>query len=294
MVERKAVNSLRSQKIKELWQRQSYHDAQRNARIGKKQSEETKRLISQAMQGKRHTEEYRNKVSRERGGVRIRALPLLLRGGSVEEVVQITGLRHEQVSNFITDARRSGILPRPTKEQESEAKRRAHLGRPKRGHGRKYEESQRKQFAFIGKLLEADLIPQYLTNWEALGRFYQKGNRTLPDSFAERLRLEVFFVGCGLKEIKGRTDVLDTYNRVGNSIDTVWFLSSLNEHERYITSRIQFVIEEKREQAKWSTLHVNGDAEVVFDNQQLAKRRAQIREWKPPAIPRKRGRMPQS
>lgn len=204
------------------------------AKLGHPVSEETRMKISEANKGHFHTEEYKRRMSERRGGVRIRAYPLIIRGLLVEDIVQITGLQRKQVEWLIDDLKQRGGLQRSTKDGEKERKRRAHLGKPRVNREREYTLEQRNSLAFAGKLLEAGFFTEDLSNWEKLRDLYSNYQRPLPAFFADQLRLEAFFAARTAVE-KGEMTLIQTYGNFGNEVDSGWFDSSLVLDEEFIT-----------------------------------------------------------
>lgn len=200
---------------------------------GRPVSEETRKKMREANKGRPRTEEYKRRMSLERGGVKVRAYPLLLRGGSVREVALITELSTTQVENLRDVLRKRGQLLRPTKEQEREAKRRAHLGKPRNKHGKEYTDNQQNSFLFARRLQEEGFFTEDLSSWDALNFLYKEAGRKLPDNFADRLILEVFY-RARLSAEKGDFNILDAYIRIENQIGSAWFDEGFTSERLFI------------------------------------------------------------
>lgn len=218
-----------------------------------------------------------------RAWVRIRVLPLYLRGGSGEEIVQTTGLTGEQVQYAVWNLRASGEIQRPTKEEERLARSKATKDNWRKRKGVEYTVDQKNSFAFARMLTETELIKKDLTYWNALNAVYQLHNRQLPQNFADRLRLEVFLVArkaCN----QGETGPLLKYRELGEQIDPEWLDRSLANEEVFITERLEentlgyredrigFFRED--EYGKWRLI-VEG---AIFDNSRLLLERTRTRE----------------
>lgn len=139
-------------------------------------------------------------------------------GGLVEEVEQITGLRRVQIEDLVSDSRKSGKLKRPTPEETRLRERKAHLGKPRESHTRNYSPDEQKSFLLARKFLEAGLISKNLTFGDKLSRLYERFKRPLPESFSERLRLEVFLQAREAMA-KGEMGLLRQYKNLGEEVD---------------------------------------------------------------------------
>lgn len=224
---------LMSDSMRARWKDKVYREARLAELRGRPVSEETRKKIRKAQEGRRRTEEYKRRMSLERGGVRVRAYPLLLRGGAVAEVALITGLSATQVGSLRDALRKRGQLPRPTKEQESEAKRRAHLGKPRNQHGKEYTNNQQNSFLFARRLQEEGFFTEDLSSWDALNVLYKEAGRKLPDNFADRLILEVFHK-ARLSAEKGDFNILDAYIRIENQVGSAWFDGGFTSERLFI------------------------------------------------------------
>ncbi|GEM_PF-4166830 len=210
---------------------------------------------------------------------------LFLRGAITEEVIQIVGGDREQIAEFKNYLRDRHLLQKSTKEEESEVKRRAHRGKPRNSRGREYSAIERNTFALVGKFCAAGLITEDLSYWNLLHRMYADRERGLLDSFADRLRLEVYLAAM---EALGKNDplVLSRYRMFGDEIDPEWARKSLAQEEAFIS--IKYFNpwadgEDKRglyrvtPQGRQYRLVSDADGVMAYDTTRLAIKRSQSR-----------------
>lgn len=199
---------------------------------GRSHSEVTKLRIGLSNKGHFHTEEYKRRSSLERGGVKIKTLPLFLRGAMAHEIVEITDLKAIQIARSRDGLRKSGELPKSTKSAESLIKRKAHLGKPRAGI-REYLKEQQNSFSFARKFCEVGLIGKDLAGWEKLHQIFSDQEKELPEAFSDKLRLEIFLRAVEEAK-KGDRSLLKKYNEWGRELDPVWFEKSLADTEGFI------------------------------------------------------------
>lgn len=226
-----------SEKMILAWQNDITKSNMINGMIGHGVTQQTRDRIRAKKLGQPQTEETKRKISLEMGGTGILATPLLLRGGNVEEVMQITGFARGQIEGLITHLRAKGQMRKPTKEETSKAKQKAHLGKPTRSHERIYSINQAYSLLFARGLVAAGLYSDDLSNWNELHRIYAEHERQLPDDFADELRLEAFSYATS-QASGGNQNLLTQYCNLGRNIDPDWFSMSLTTEEQFIRDRL--------------------------------------------------------
>ncbi len=169
--------------------------------------------------------------------------PFFLRGGTVGEISAITGLKPKQIHNAIgrrvksSKVRRvdeSLFSPENIKQRES----RAHINKRKRIADRPpMSETERNNIEFARRLHGNSLITEDLQHWDQLNEFYNRHGRPLPESFYDKLRLEIFISARRQAENGDRT-LVEMYITQGNEIDKNWFMNSLREEQRFITEKL--------------------------------------------------------
>lgn len=186
--------------------------------------------------------DVKRKESESKGAPMIKTLPFLLRGGPVDEIVQITGLKTNQVKGVqdrLRRPKRTSLyrLPKPT-TQETTAKRRRSMAGRARGSPRIYTETQQRSFELIRKFWEAGFVTEDISSWQKLHDVYRHAKRNVPDEFSTRVRLEVF-LEARLAAMKGNQDLLTAYIAFGEAIDSQWFFSeSFLVEQRFITAAL--------------------------------------------------------
>lgn len=183
-------------------------------------TEAAKQQLAEASRRYWATDEARRQKSLERGGIMIKTLPLLLRGASNQDIMAITLLNSGQVRNARNNLTRAGRLPRPTKEQESSAKSKAHLGKRKNGP-REYTQEQERNIVMSRKLLYAGLIPDDPNLYRKLEAIRKEFNLPFPEFFAARLNFEIWL---SILSDRAKTTLLGSQlAEAGNSVDPAWF-----------------------------------------------------------------------
>lgn len=186
--------------------------------------------------------DIKRKESESKGAPMIKTLPFLLRGGPVDEIVQITGLTTNQVKGVQDRLRRPNRtslyrLPKPT-AQETTAKRRRSMAGRARGSPKIYTESQQRSFDLIRKFWEAGFVTEDLSYWLKLHDVYRHAKRNVPDEFSTALRLEVF-LQARLGVMRGNEELQKVYVTFGEEIDSQWFFSeSFLVEQRFITAAL--------------------------------------------------------
>lgn len=236
------------------------------------------------------TEEYRLAMSKSRGGITLFCLPLLARGFSIRDVVETTGLKHEQVERSLHGVRKkakasSELLPKPTQNETSAARSIAHVG-IKRGEKKpSYTQEQEFDFAIARKLLVAGFIPVSMAMKERLITFYKRHERNLPASPMQQLRLEVFFDAV-LRARQGDRTLLLAYKTLGSEVNLGWFQTSLLQEEAFIVvgTRSGGYGQDQRgtyrmvDGRKFRQLVESGEEGIIFDRAEAAKERRLNRE----------------
>lgn len=239
------------------------------------------------------SEETRAKISETKGGVRNRCLPLLLRGASVDDVLQLTSFKRNQIESLIDSSREKGILRRPTEEETRRAARKAHLGRPKGNKERNYSEEQKYAILLARHFCEEGHITKDLTYWDQLHEIYRRGRRELPESFVDQLRLEVFLAARTDIE-KGDMTLIIAYGNLGNNVDTKWFGSSLVLDEEFVTFMVGNTTPPRYSADTNGVFFLDtphgisrpvelDDGIMVFDTLVMANKRRERRSWKSPS-----------
>lgn len=236
-------NARRVQTIRALWadpeRKQEMIDKMRSKLKGIKRSDQTRDAISKALTGIKRSERTKQKVSEARGGVMVKALALIKRFATTstnEELARMSGLSAIQMVNLKGGLRkkRSRKLDKPTKEEESFLKKKAHYGKPRWLRGRAFTEEQERNFAFVRRLVNARLIPSNTSTFHQFLGLYRKNRRPLPEEDAIKARLE-FFYRATVASTKGNMRLLVMYRRLGEKVGSEWFDTSLVQEEEFIS-----------------------------------------------------------
>lgn len=216
--------------------------------------------------------------------------PLFLRGALPVEIAMLTGFSHKQVRNALY-RRRPDYNSVPSilfsKQLETERRRKAAApGKPKKISERVQTIDEKNSYRFAKELLRRGIMPSDLSFFDILLNFYKAKGRQMPESFFDRLRLEVFLAAIKKVQI-GDMHILDIYNDIGRRIDSDWFNLSLILEQELVakTSGNGLIFEEDGKglyrmdegRRKWRRLEVNVEGETIFDNLELVKLRRQRR-----------------
>lgn len=181
------------------------------------------------------TEAYRIKMSEAHKGHRSEILSLFNRGVSTAEVVYITGLTVNNVRAVKNSEWRTGhAFSRKGDALRIDKTRGQKIMRFLRGDK---TVGSFNDLDFVKKLYEAGFVTVDLTNWQELHKLYNQHGRELPQSFADRIRLEVFCIGVRALLEKGREKggvILAEYARLGREVDEEWFKNSLSQEQKFI------------------------------------------------------------
>lgn len=135
--------------------------------------------------------EYRNKLSRARGGILILGAPLVLRHGSVHDIAGIIGITRREASSLTARMRRTGELPSLTPQALHDIKVESYKPKPDRDTP-EYN-AQQTRFALVKRLLEAGLIDRETTYWDRVHQIFGEGyNKPMLEDFASWFRREAF------------------------------------------------------------------------------------------------------
>lgn len=191
-------------------------------------------VLSRNGTGKKHTNEARNAESMKKGGIRVGVLRYALRGGTNEEIAQITSFSYEQVERFTKNGRKNGDLPIPTSEERFQIRSRANkLQRLKAKHGGEFPLEIQRSFVFARSLHKAGVISEDLTTWDKLMSFYSENGKELPENFAEKVRLEVFYEAVeGV--LVGNEGLMALYTSLLKKVDPKASRKGLTEDEQFV------------------------------------------------------------
>ncbi len=159
------------------------------------------------------------------------------------------------------------------------------------------DKKDNKSILFARELLRKELISEDLTSWRFLLLHYRKNKRNFPESFFDRLRLEVFYKG--IQEARGGDlTLINLYQNIGSNIDGVWFDTSLVKEEGYVAGLVAGLIDEKpagkkedehgfyREDTygRWREPVASGDSGIIFDSSRQSVSREIIRNFQPQEV----------
>ncbi len=182
------------------------------------------------------TPEQRDTVSEAKGGVRAATYLYLVRGGNIIEVAHITGFSSSQVGHVVDKLRVNGEVGTPTPEETSVRKTIGLKFRYALERNGGLTDHQEHQFELVRKLVEFGLVPTDLSHRESLLWLYKKEGRQLPESIADQMRLEVFFIS----QVRSQEDT-DSYQAIGDEIDQYWFRTSMVGEEQFILNNLNIL-----------------------------------------------------
>lgn len=152
------------------------------------------------------------------------------------EIAEITGLTKKQVKRAINRNRPElNRISTLTPEQVVELKKKAGKAKkPRRQENRKLPtQDEKNSLIFARKLLEEGFITSDLSYWANVNELYKNSDRTMPDNFSQKLRLEILL--RGLFELKaGNPKILIKYYKLGREIDDQWFKEIFAEEEGFV------------------------------------------------------------
>lgn len=179
---------------------------------GVPKTDETKRRLSEAAKKRFATDDARRDWSLSRGGVMAKAFPLMIRGASNDEVMEITGIPRKSALKVRKRLVTSGRLQRHTPEETRQALSKA--------HSRKDLPDPR-NISMANRLLDAGLVSDDPIYWNGLKALEAKTGIELPTLFADRLRLEIFILSFS-RRINDPQDY-EKYQQCGLTVDPQWF-----------------------------------------------------------------------
>lgn len=206
---------------------------------GHKTSEEARRKIGDKNRQKYSTLEARREISLKKGGSFIKAYPLLIRGASVQDVINIAGMHRAQVEGVINRMKLNGEIKKPTKEEESQAKHRARLNNDRIRQDSDFAKLTKESSAFAKDLFGNGFIHDDLNSWRLLNHIYKEDNRYFPADlgFGGKIILEAFLNARRLT-YSGDRSLLESYHALGELIGGESFDKLTPEH-LYITKTLK-------------------------------------------------------
>jgi len=237
---------------------------------------ETRRRIGDKLRGTVHTEASRNHMSQAHKGIRELVYPFFLRlVGTNEEIAQIARADRKKIDILGNNLRQGGDLSSLSQDKKRQKISKAIKNKwevEKRGG---YTKEQTMEFEFAHRLFKEGFFTFDLTYWNRLGTLWeQKGRSTIEESFANLLRLEVFYKACvdaGAED----TSLLNKYGKIGRSVDKEWFNTSLQEEEKRIAytldggDRINAIA--RREVQQWMNTVASWRARPPLDPQDVVQ-----------------------
>jgi len=217
--------------------------------------------------------------------------PLLIRGALPIEIAQISGFTHKQVRNAIYRKRPDEYsVPDAlfTKEKETERRRKAAApGKKKKLSERVETEDDKNRRRFARDILRRHAVLPGLAWFRKLAELYREKQRSLPESFFDRLRLEVFLFAIEQARL-GEFIYLDIYKDIGRRIGENWAFSNLAQEEMLIIratyNGLPYEEDEKglyredERRNRWRRMSVDPDGKTIFDNSENARLRSLRRE----------------
>lgn len=155
-------------------------------------------------------------------------IPLVIRGGEVEEILNMVG----------DDADPNRVINTITRVKESA---RASVGyisvinikKGKSDNVSPTTSGKEEKINFARLLFQRRLIPNNISCARELIEFCEKNEVVMPNNFYDMLRLEMFY-GAVILDKMGDPARLEAYSSIGNEVDPEWFAHSLVDEERFI------------------------------------------------------------
>lgn len=161
-------------------------------------------------------------------------LPLVLRGGSSDDVAKLTGCDSFLVIASIDRLHKKGLL--------SSIEDRGKTIYQAVQKDSDCEEDENNCLVMARRLISQGLLTNNLSSWEELHHLYRSYQRQLP-SFVERIILEVF-LNARKQAVNQDKNLLKLYIITGEEVDREWFEnSSLNEEQFFITKNLVLMTE---------------------------------------------------
>ncbi len=223
---------------------------------------------------------------------------LYLRGAINIEIADITGFSYDQVKNAVNNSSKRvdwNRAPREffTPQVISERKRKAMVRRTKISQSELDAKNERRTIEFARILLNEGLITEDCSDWEMMKELYAKSRRSLPESFAERLRLEFFHKAVSQKR-GGDISLLILYKNLGEKVDSDWFEVSLADEEDFISTFVENdliglfrqdgmgLYRTDEDGNRWrQPVRVGENGGIIFDSIEELKFRTTLRSRKP-------------
>lgn len=164
--------------------------------------------------------------------------PLRERLGLPGEIAEITGFTKQQVRTAISWNRfrpEWNRIPPLTSEQVAELMSKSgKTKKPRNPEDRELPtQDEKNSLEFARIVFDSGWITEDLKDWRKLNFLYNESKRDLPESFAKRLRLEVF-LRAQLNADNGNKELMNKYVEYGLEIDENWF-NELAAEEEFIT-----------------------------------------------------------
>lgn len=155
--------------------------------------------------------------------------PFVLRNALTGEIMELTGFSYAQVTNAIFV--KSHVKNSPIKDYSKPENRRDRMSRSHMGKrwgvpvNPLDTESQRKEKSLVKAFTQVGLITEDTHFWKRLAVIYEQQGRELPQSFSQRLLLEVYLRARN----SNRDFPMDKYQKLIAAIDPQFFSGSLSE-----------------------------------------------------------------
>ncbi len=160
--------------------------------------------------------------------------PLVARNAAPFEIVEISGLRHQQIYHAVERQRKFDRIDEYfTPENIEKRSKRVNLRRSERAKkamNLKYGENYT---LFAKKLFENNLIPEEKVFWNFTMETARRTNRSWEINFPFGLMMEVYMI-AKFQEARGKDSLMKTYIRMGENVDKDWFNGARMWAERSI------------------------------------------------------------
>lgn len=150
------------------------------------------------------------------------------------------------------------------------------------------EEDDPRSIEFVRVLHSEGFIGTDLFGWHLLFKLYMLERRKLPDSIAERIRLEAFFL-AKLSQRAGDQRPIIKYNTLGLELGGSWFETSLADEEDFISNSIMSAsggssedrhgfYREDEDGNRWREPIGSGENGIICDSTEMVLQRRMLRE----------------
>ncbi|MEM4736685.1 MAG: helix-turn-helix domain-containing protein [Nitrososphaeria archaeon] len=143
-------------------------------------------------------------------------LPVLLRGGTMDDVAKISGHDYEVIEEVISHLTRRGLFSMNVNCSENAS----YVVQKDNAT----EDNQENYLRMARSLISQELLSNSLSSWEELHKLYRSYQRSLP-SFVERIILEVFLI-ARKQAMNMDKSLLESYILTGETVDKEWFETS--------------------------------------------------------------------